>query len=74
MKITDLDYEVWTCKDRRRIIVTQMDDNHLVKSVLRIKFSPELWRVNYLQRLEREMRDRNLTMEAFFDGQSDNDK
>lgn len=59
-KLEDLAYGYWRTGDGRVIAVKDMEDSHLIKSILKIKFSPTLWRKEQLSTMERELARRNL--------------
>ena len=66
-KLEDLAYGYWRTGDGRVIAVKDMTDAHLIKSILRIKFSPVLWRKEQLPTMERELARRNIK-EVDFNG------
>jgi hypothetical protein len=50
---------VWTCRDGRQVLVSQMDDRHLHFAIAMILRNPG-WREEYLDRLQLELVIRSI--------------
>ena len=51
---------VWVTKDGRRILVSQMDTNHIMNCIIMIVNSKKGWRREYLERLRLELIIRDI--------------
>lgn len=51
---------VWTCKDGRSILVSQMETSHIINCIAKIERSRRCWRIEYLERLRLELFIRDL--------------
>jgi hypothetical protein len=46
---------VWLCRDGRQLLVSQMDERHIVNCINKIQRHWPRWRAEYLPRLEIEL-------------------